>query len=130
MEYHFLFSMLEPQQPQIQYSTGGAAEPGIFFDLRIFTVNHSELCKWALEMGKKIGLFHLCVGTPTQGCLGRVSDGVRQQTKYSTDFLQGFNGLTVVRHYTSPNDQLCDEKQPSNHCQGICCRTVWILSVI
>lgn len=74
-------------------------------------------------MGKKRDLFHLCVGTPTQCCMGRVSDGVRQQKKYSTDFLQGFNELiTVVRHYTSPNDQLFDEKQPSIYCQGICCR--------
>lgn len=74
--------------------------------------------------GRKTGLFHLCVGTPTQCSLGWVSDGVRQQTKYSTDFLQGFNELMVVRHYTSPNDQLFDEKQPSKYCQGMCCRNV------
>lgn len=104
MEYHFLFSLLEPQQPRIQYSTGSAAEPGISFDLRVFIVNHSKFCKWALEMGKKTSLFHLYLGIPTQCCLGRVSDGVKQQRKYSTDFLQGFNELTVLRHYTSLND--------------------------
>lgn len=42
MEYHFLFSLLELQQPWIKYITGGAVESAIKFDLKVFTVNHSK----------------------------------------------------------------------------------------